>query len=75
MTSSSRQFDEQLVAVVDDHDLRRQLWIQGFELKGKSATGDVWFATRTVLDLAASVFMWGTTAVGPPRRSLAYSLK
>nr|WP_245800122.1 hypothetical protein [Haladaptatus litoreus] len=53
------RFGERLVTVADDHDLRNQLWIQGFGLEGESATDDVRTATRTALDLADSVFMWG----------------
>ncbi|WP_227378674.1 hypothetical protein [Haladaptatus halobius] len=53
------RFGKELVEITDDHDLRSQLWIQGFGLRGDSAPDDVRTATRTALDLADSVFMWG----------------
>lgn len=55
-------FSEKVGALADDHDLKSQIWIQGFRL-GAGKTDEVRTATRTAIDRGVdSVFMWGYDA-------------
>ncbi len=55
-------FSEKVADMADEHDLRSQIWIQGFRL-GPDAEDEVRTATRTALESGVdSVFMWGYEA-------------
>lgn len=56
------RFAEKVATLADAHDLRSQIWIQGFRLEADS-TGDVRAATRAAVEADVdSVFMWGYDA-------------
>jgi len=56
------RFAERVATLADRHDLRSQIWIQGFRL-GPDSTEDVRAATRAAIDAGVdSVFMWGYDA-------------
>lgn len=55
-------WSETVAELAAEHDLRSQIWIQGFRL-GEGKTEEVRTATRTAIDAGVdSVFMWGYEA-------------
>ena len=56
------EWAETVAERADEHDLRSQIWIQGFRL-GAGKTEEVRIATRTAVESGVdSVFMWGYEA-------------
>ena len=55
-------FSKKVRGLGDEHDLKSQIWIQGFRL-GEGKTEEVRTATRTAIDSGVdSIFMWGYDA-------------